>query len=146
MVSDFFKQVSLFFSGIFGLKELEKRRIDEVMEKFKDKKIYAQNSKSNFFGQESLGVAQIRGNGVLVLAEGVLYFKMLVPDRELSIPFTSITGVETPKFFLGKSKMMPLLKINFKNKDGKDDSAAWLLTNLAYWKDAIEKIAAQNNR
>ncbi|MCK4994108.1 MAG: hypothetical protein KAS13_03570 [Candidatus Omnitrophica bacterium] len=90
-------------------------------------------------------MAQIRGNGILVLAEGVLYFKMWAPAKELSIPFTSITGVETPKFFLGKSKMRPLLKVNFKNKDGNDD-AAWLLANMPHWQPAIEKIAAQNNK
>ncbi|MFH1093530.1 MAG: hypothetical protein V1739_05165 [Candidatus Omnitrophota bacterium] len=144
MMRNFFKQVVLSIYGFFGFKGLEKKRATEVLDKFKDKKVYGQTSNANFFGQESLGAAKVRGNGVLVLAEGVLYFEMWVPGRELSIPFSSITGVETPKVFLGKTKGKALLKVCFKNQSGNADSAAWLLNNLTHWQSAIEKIVTQN--
>lgn len=144
MANNFFGKILASLGNIFGIKDLEKKKSEEALEKFKGKKVYGHTSNANFFGRQSLGVAQIRGNGVLVLSEEVLYFKMWALDKELSIPLASITGVETPKIFLGRTKMRPLLKVNFKNKDGNDDAAAWLLKNLPHWQSAIEKIAAKN--
>ena len=41
---------------------------------------------ANFFGEQSRGPAQMRGNGGLVLLEDRLVFHMLVPDRTITIP------------------------------------------------------------
>ena len=51
------------------------------MEKFKDEKVLGAFGSENFFGQESLGLGQIRGNGVLVLTEKELYFEMWHPKK-----------------------------------------------------------------
>ncbi len=88
----------------------------------------------------SLGMAQMRGNGVLVLTDDELFFQMWAPKRELNISIGNITAVETPRTFLGKTKFKALLKIVFKDEKNQSDSAAWLVGNLSDWKTSIEKI------
>src|SRR5690606_5453294 len=51
---------------------------------------------ASFFGQESLGVAQMRGNGTLILTDADLIFEMWVPKREFRIPLRSIQSLENP--------------------------------------------------
>jgi hypothetical protein len=106
------------------LKKLAGQKAQEVLKKFEGRKVYGVHSSANYFGQESLGMGQARGNGVLVLAEGELYFQMWAPKKEISIKFSDITGVETPKSHLGKTKGRKLLKVLFKNEQGQADSAA----------------------
>ncbi len=86
---------------------------------------------ANFFGQESKGYAQLRGNGVLVITGKELYFEMWMPERELSVPLSSILRIETPRFYLGKTKGYPLLKVVFRNSRGEVDSMAWMVRDLS---------------
>ena len=78
-------------------------RINEVMEKFKDEKVLGAFGSANFFGQESLGLGQIRGNGVLILTEKELYFEMWSP-KKLHIPINSIQRIGTPTSHLTKTR------------------------------------------
>ncbi len=71
---------------------------------------------------------------------------MWVPKRELHIPISCISEVETPKSHLKKTKFIPLLKVKFKNDSGQADSAAWLVKNLSRWKEAIEKLLQNRNQ
>ncbi|HDH51749.1 MAG TPA: hypothetical protein ENH04_10130, partial [Nitrospirae bacterium] len=75
-------------------KELEKRS-QEVLQRFRDKKVLGVSAEANFFGQESRGMKQIRGNGILILTDEELYFQMLFPKKELTILVNSIIGVES---------------------------------------------------
>src|SRR5512147_2315477 len=70
---------------------------------------------ANFFGQQSHGVTQLRGNGTLVITDSEVYFEMWLPRRELTIPLSAVQGSETVRGFLGKTVGRPLLKINFLN-------------------------------
>jgi hypothetical protein len=128
-------------ASFLRVKKLEKKRAREVLDRFKDKQIYGVSSNASFFGQESLSMTQIRGNGVLVLTENELFFQMWAPEKELGIKITDITGVEIPRTFLGKTKGKPLLKVLFKNEKGESDSAAWLVNKLSDWQTAMDKIA-----
>jgi hypothetical protein len=119
---------------------LQSKRAAEVMAKFEGRKVYGVTSNANFFGQESKGRGQVRGNGVLVLAEGELYFEMWTPKRSLRIPFAFIQGVEQARSHLGKRRSgPPLLKVLFTNEKGQPDSAAWQLGKFEEWKSSIEK-------
>ena len=99
---------------------------------------------ANLFGIQSGGMKQIRGNGILLLTSSGLYFRMLLPGRELLVPLRSITSVETPKSFLGKTKGRKLLKVDFRNDVGGTDSAAWLVPDLEKWVEAIKGSAELN--
>ena len=56
------------------LKRIFKKRINEILEKFQDENIFITDEMSNFFGQESFGIWKVRGNGVLLLTEKILFF------------------------------------------------------------------------
>lgn len=122
-------------------KKFQAKRAKEVLDKSKGKDVLGVSSSANFFGQESLGVTQLRGNGVLVLTNEELYFEMWLPKREFHIPISSIVDIETPKSHLGKTKFRPLLKVVFKNEKGEIDSVAWLLRNVPHWKEGLKKLS-----
>lgn len=134
-----------YIASILGFKNLEKKRAAEVLVRFKDQRIFGVSSRANFFGQESLGKTQIRGNGILVLTENELFFQMWVPQKEWSIKLIKITGVENPRVFLGKTKGRSLLKVLFKNERNEADSAAWLVNKLSDWQTAMSRIVKENS-
>jgi len=99
---------------------------------------------ANLFGVKSSGMKQIRGNGILLLTASEIYFRMLLPAREFRVPLGSIKSVETPVSFLGKTKGIKLLKIDFINDTGEADSAAWLVSDLEKWVETIKRSAELN--
>jgi hypothetical protein len=91
---------------------------------------------ANSFGQESLGVWQIRGNGGLVLTGKELHFFLFLPKRDLLIPLDAITEITFTKCHLGKATIYNLLKVRYV-LDGKSDSIAWYVSDPHAWKDRI---------
>jgi hypothetical protein len=96
---------------------------------------------ANYFGLESKGLRQIRGNGVLILTQKKLYFEMWVkPKTIVEVPISSIQKIENVKSHLGKSKFQKLLKVSFINEKGNLDSVAWLVRDLEEWMHSLEKM------
>lgn len=110
-----------------------KKRIKEILAKFEGQEIRKKAHSANFFGQESKGRGQWRGNGVLILTTEELFFEMWLPKRILRIPLSSIQKIETVKAHLGKTRFKPLLKVVFTNEAGEQDSGAWLVRDLQDW-------------
>jgi hypothetical protein len=94
---------------------------------------------ANFFGQESAGVGQVRGNGTLVLTSNVLIFEMWVPQRTVKIPLDRITSVDTVKSFLAKTRGVPLLRVSFQQENGLPDAAAWQVRDVEGVMAAIQE-------
>ena len=117
---------------------LFKKRTKEILSKFPEHKIALQSVGANFFGVESKGVKQVRGNGVLLLTDYELFFEMWWPKRILEIPIRDIIKVDNSKWHLKKTKSRPLVKVYFINKEGKEDSAAWMVRDLEAWTRIIE--------
>ena len=90
-----------------------------------------------FFGIGNSGFRTLRGNGIFIIKNSEVFFSLLLPDREYRIPVSSIEKIKTGKSFLGKTKFRELLIIDFKEKDGRLNSAAWLLSDLH---QALEKL------
>ncbi|HST06129.1 MAG TPA: hypothetical protein VLQ48_15550 [Chloroflexia bacterium] len=84
-----------------------------------------------FFGQESRGVTQMRGNGTLILTDDELLFKQWVVSKEFRIPLRSIQSIETRRSFLGKTQGVQLLKVNYLTESGAPDAIAWRVSDLA---------------
>jgi hypothetical protein len=122
------------------IKRLFKNRINEIKEKFKTVEIILENDSANFIGQQSRGYRQVRGNGVLILTKDKIYFEMWKPKKVLEIQISSIQDIEIVRSFLGKSKFRDLLRINFANKQGEKDAAAWLVFDLGNWLDEIKRL------
>jgi len=122
------------------VKKLFQRRINEILDKFKDKSIILSSDNANFFGQHSRKSTQVRGNGVLILSAEDLYFEMWIPKKILQIPISSVLNIEITKSFLHKSVFKKLLKVVFTNQEGEEDAAAWWVTSLDKWTKELEKV------
>ncbi|WP_371805864.1 hypothetical protein [Candidatus Lokiarchaeum ossiferum] len=114
-------------------------KMNKYLAQFAEVLILRSTGSCNFFGLESKGRKQIRGNGVLVLTTQELCFQMYLPTREWRIPLSSITSIETPKSHLGKTKFRPLLMVKFINNEGLPDSIAWWILELDKWVKDIQQ-------
>lgn len=123
---------------LFWLKSVLKKRREEVARRFRRIKIIRQHNFAQFYGLESRGHAQARGNGVLVLTADELYFLQALPRREFIIPIDSITDVTNPRSHLGKSNMRKILRIDFAIKR-KEDAIAWNVDDVDAWTKAVEE-------
>jgi hypothetical protein len=95
--------------------------------------------RANFFGQESKGRFQWRGNGTLVVTDQEVFFEKWLPRREVHIPLTSIQAVETPRRFLGKTLgSNPLLKITYRAEGKQTDAVAWFFPEVASVQQLLE--------
>ncbi len=97
---------------------------------------------ANFFGQKSNGISQVRGNGILLVTKHEIYFSLLMPRKEICIPVKQIVAITSEASFLGKSKFKPLLVIQFKDRAGNIDSAAWLIHDLSNCTTKIKKLTS----
>ena len=123
---------------MFVFTSLRKRLSAEVERRFGGQMVLLQALNANFFGQQSKGVRQIRGNGALVLTEDELWFLLGIPSREISIPLRDITSVSLVKSHLGKTKFRPLLRVEYLS-EGIADSVAWAVNDPEKWKATIEE-------
>jgi hypothetical protein len=130
--------IGVIFAIVFGgLMRLSKQRTAEAQQKYPGARALISNA--SFFGQQSRGVGQMRGSGTLILTDDDLIFEMWVPRRELRIPLRSISAVETPTSFLGKTRFKPLLKVVFQNESGLTDAAAWDIPDVEGMKRNLEQ-------
>ena len=112
-----------------------------VDDHFAGKTILLNIPNANFFGQQSLGVTQVRGNGSLAVTEDELYFVRWVPRKEFVVPLRHIQSVEIAKGFLGKRQLGRLLvKVNFMNDAGEPDAMAWHVADAEGVKSRLEAI------
>jgi hypothetical protein len=127
----------LIFATIWVLiKRLRERALAAMRSDIAEEKVY-HVADCNYFGVLSSGIAQVRGNGLLALTSGGIRFRMLAPARTLFIPVASIRGISHPRWFLKKTKVKVLLRIDFVNEKGKEDAAAWIVRDLQWWDEAI---------
>ncbi|MGM0575936.1 MAG: hypothetical protein ACQEXJ_09430 [Myxococcota bacterium] len=96
-------------------------------------RIRLRDDMANFFGLESWGLGQVRGNGCLAATDDEVLFVMWVPRRTIRVDRAFIEAVETPRSHLGKTKGPRLLRLRFRSPEGGEDSAAWLVRNLDRW-------------
>ncbi|MDP2345167.1 MAG: hypothetical protein Q8O67_29755 [Deltaproteobacteria bacterium] len=101
------------------------------------------DEQANFFGVETKGAAQARGNGCLTATDQHLVFVQWVPRRDLVIRRTRIVAVERTRWHLGKSVGRDLLKVRFLNEEGQDDAVAFSVADLPAWERALSSTTAQ---
>ncbi|GIW01261.1 hypothetical protein [Roseiflexus sp.] len=126
---------ALVFAGVLVvLRYTARKKEASVRERYPTAR---QIGRASFFGQESRGVAQMRGNGTLILTDSDLIFELWVPNTEFRIPLRSIQSLENPTSFLGKSRFTPLLKVVYTNAQGATDAMAWQVPDLSGWMHQI---------
>jgi hypothetical protein len=125
--------VGFFFLVLSCLGAIIRVRINQILSKFNSDEIILKDLAANFFGLQSLGVKQVRGNGVLILTKEYLYFEYWIPKRQVTIDLDRIESITKANSHLAKTKGRELLKIFYNQKNGTKDSAAWLVKNLDAW-------------
>jgi hypothetical protein len=118
-------------------KKTRTRIAAELRDHLGPERIVALDDSANFFGVESKGKWQMRGNGVLAAADAEIVFVMWFPRREVRVPRDRVTGIERVKWHLGKSVGRTLLLVRFTNEQGRPDSVAWLVRDLDAWETAL---------
>lgn len=116
------------------------REAEQALRNDMSEEIFYGMEPCNFLGQLSRGYAQLRGNGLLALTDRYVRFRMLYPRREISIPLDAITAVSTTRSFLGKRKGKELLRIDFRNGEGKEDACAFLVRSARRWTSILEAL------
>lgn len=128
-----------FFAIARPLRRLKAERMAEARAMLGAEGIVFLDPGAAFFGQSSLGMSQVRGNGCLAVSRDTVLFLMWVPEREFRVAVAAIRRIETSKSHLGKSKFRPLLKLTFAGRDGGEDSMAWWVRDLAQAKAALKE-------
>lgn len=99
--------------------------------------IVRRDLRANFFGLQSKGPAQLRGNGALVLTRNALRFFQLVPASEIVVPLADVREATLVRSHLGKSVGYSLLKVTF-SSGGTTDSIAWFVPEAEAWRAAVD--------
>lgn len=118
--------------------KLKRKRAEELFANYHKDRIIYFSKKVNYFGRESAGRAQIRGNGSLLLTPDKLHFLRWLPKKDIIISLENVENIERVNSFLGKGRKDDLLKIEFNNQNGNNDSAAWFLNNMHAWEEVIK--------
>jgi hypothetical protein len=126
----------LLLGFIAGL--VRRRMKAELESRLPGRRVLRRSLRANFFGFASLGPAQLRGNGALVLLPEELYFLMAAPRREIRIPLVRITATSLVKSHLGKTIFRSLLHVAYRGGEG-DDAVAWAVPDPQGWRDAIDQ-------
>lgn len=135
--------VSLLLLVIRMILSLIRKKLETyIADKFDKKEIIGATTGANFFGVESKGGKQIRGNGALVLTKDTLFFVRAVPEKEYAIPIANIVDITLPTSFNGKSVLSKLLCVHYRD-DVEMEAIAWAIKNPEKWKDAIDRLIIQ---
>ncbi len=121
---------------MWWIRRLRAEAIESLREAVGGEKVY-QVEDCNFFGLQSSGYKQWRGNGVLALTEKGIHFRMYIPRKYLFVPVEAVREVTDPGSFLGKTKARKLLRVDFTDSSGQEDACAWLVPSLQWWMDAL---------
>ncbi len=116
---------------------LKRRALEDLRRRLAGRTIVRIDRRANFFGVESKGQAQLRGNGVLVLTSGQLVFEMLLPRREMVMDLSRVRRLASVRSHLHKSVMRPLLRVEFDDGAGGTDAVAWYVRDVDEWITAI---------
>ena len=117
--------------NFFG--ELERR----ISQRFVEKQIIAKEIFwTNLQFQRSLGPHQVLGNGALVLTPDMLWFTLLLPDKQIEIPLQSIRAVDVH----AQKRRTPLLVITFVDATtAHEDQVMFTSKDPQSWKRMIDE-------
>jgi len=95
---------------------------------------------ANLFGIDTLNSLQLRGNGLLIITEDSLFFRLFFPKKEIKIEMKRVFNIEFIKSFKGKSILRLLTKIDYNNNEGSIDSIVLYIKEKKKLKETIENI------
>jgi len=139
--------VAILAIGVLKLVMVAARRVEDRVDRAAAERVASRHSPeemlltetmANFFGEQSRGPAQLRGNGGLVLTDDSLVFHMLVPDRTITIPLEDVREVSLVRSHLGKTVRRDLLHVRYAVPEG-TDAIAWFVRDPETWRRTLEE-------
>lgn len=113
-------------------------RNDELIAReFAGVEIERQSGMANYFGLESRGGKQVRGNGALVVTADRIWFQRIGAGEPIVIPRRDVKSTEVVKSHAGKAVGRPLLKVTFDDEHGSTDAVAWYVPGAEDWAAAL---------
>jgi hypothetical protein len=122
---------------LLRLRRLRDSVIARVEQRLGAERVRLMEKAANGFGLESAGPAQVRGTGCLAATDREILFVMWAPRREIEIRRERVTAVTTVRSHLGKSRGTDLLRVEYRDKQGREDAAAWQVSDLDRWLDLL---------
>jgi hypothetical protein len=98
---------------------------------------------ANSFGIRSRGAVQWRGFGYLALFDDELVFVQAGAGNHVRAKLTEITGMSTPRSWLGKTQVTKLLAFEWRTGEG-TDQIALRVPDLPQWLDALGKAGVEH--
>ena len=124
---------------ILWVRSLRNKAAQDIEERLAGERIVMRDG-ANYFGQESKGMGQVRGNGNLILTERMILFRMLAPSRWIEIPIERVQGVDQVSNFLGKGYGGMILVVNYVSDEGEYDSIGWAVRDVDGWMGEINSV------
>ena len=106
-------------------------------QKLAGRRVLARDDRALYFGLGSRGGRQLRGNGCLAATDEEILFEMWVPRRSLSISRARVLAVEGARAHAGKTIGFELVRVRFREPDGREESAAWATREPGLWLSAL---------
>ncbi|MFC8044673.1 hypothetical protein [Nocardia sp. NPDC057353] len=116
-------------------KRVQQSSANAVAAAFAPGEVLRSDPMANFFGWESRGGRQIRGNGALVLTAQRLWFRRAGAAEPLEIPLAAVTGIEIVRSHNGKSVRRDLLRVAVAG-----DSVAWWVREPKDWESHLRSL------
>jgi hypothetical protein len=100
---------------LFWLRRKSEGALAGVTDTLRDEGVVMAERMANFFGLLSKSAGHVRGNGALVLTKHALEFFMFVPKKHFTFSLDSITRLDDPKWWPGKSVGKRLVAVDYEN-------------------------------
>lgn len=113
--------------------KLTARNDELIAREFAGVAIERQSGMANFFGLESKGGRQVRGNGALVVTADRVWFQRIGAGEPIVIPRRDVKAAEVVSTHAGKTVGRPLLKLTFDDEHGGTDAVAWYVPDAEAW-------------
>jgi hypothetical protein len=112
-------------------------RMSEVTHKLEHAEVLAVSGKAGFLGRKPGPLAQIRGNGILVLTRSDLTIYMLKPGVEHRLPLDHVEYIDHPRFFHGKFGGRRTLVVHFRDDIGEKCAMGFWVPGPREWAGRI---------
>jgi hypothetical protein len=117
----------------------------QVKRQFRNVEFIASSDRVEFRGLDRSWDGQWRGEGVLLLTDDCLYFRLTDRNLDLSVPVSRIEQVETAAAEEKSSLRRGQIRVAYRAFDDQLRTATWNLKDPKKWRDLIMTAAGRND-
>jgi hypothetical protein len=126
-----------FLGIIFWFKRRQSRAYAEARMAVGSAEVMLEEPTALWVAIDDAGNQSIRGNGILLLTAGELYFRQLLPPSEIRLERSQILRLERPDLEKG-TRRGRLICVVYRRSDGSEHRDAWMVEDHARWVDVLD--------